>query len=124
MGTSPNLGEELQDSAESTESTLSSSLERLMHHRTPDGRYLVTRKVHWQAIFRILVDRGIYPDGTDYRGFCCYMEEVFPTAECRVPLDYHSLKTSRRLCSCAPLRSGATMRSMASAVSRMSGCAA
>ena len=63
-----------------------------MHHRTPDGRYLVTRKVHWIAIFRILVDRGIYPDGTDYRGFCCYMEEVFPTAEWRVPLDYHSLK--------------------------------
>ena len=63
-----------------------------MHHRTPDGRYLVTRKVHWIAIFRILVDRGIYPDGTDYRGFCCYMEEVFPTAEWRVPLSYQSLK--------------------------------
>ena len=59
-----------------------------------DGRRvpLVSRQVHWQAIFRILVDRGIYPDGTDYRGFCCYIEEVFPTAECRVPLDYHSLK--------------------------------
>ena len=41
MGTSPNLGEELQDSAESTESSLASSLERLMHHRTPDGRYLM-----------------------------------------------------------------------------------
>ena len=92
MDTSPNLGEELQDSAESTESSLASSLERLMHHRTPDGRYLVTRKVHWIAIVRILVDRGIYPDGTDYRGFCCYMEEVFPTAEWRVPLSYQSLK--------------------------------
>ena len=46
-----------------------------MEYRETDGRYLVTRKVHWQAIFRILVDRGIYPDGTDYRGFCCYMEE-------------------------------------------------
>ena len=73
-------------------SSLASSLERLMQHHTPDGHYLVTRKVHWQAIFRILVDRGIYPDGTDYRGFCCYMEEVFPTAECRVPLSYQSLK--------------------------------
>ena len=72
--------------------TLALALEKLMQHHTPDGRYLVTRKVHWQAIFRILVDRGIYPDGTDYRGFCCYIEEVFPTAECRVPLDYHSLK--------------------------------
>ena len=59
-----------------------------------DGRRvpLVSRQVHCQAIFRILVDRGIYPDGTDYRGFCYYIEEVFPTAEWRVPLDYHSLK--------------------------------
>ena len=71
---------------------IAEGLSKLMSFRGPDGRYLVTRKVHWQAIFRILVDRGIYPDGTDYRGFCCYMEEVFPTAEWRVPLDYHSLK--------------------------------
>ena len=63
-----------------------------MEYRETDGRYLVTRKVHWQAIFRILVDRGIYPDGTDYRGFCTFIEEAFPTAEWRVPLDYHSLK--------------------------------
>ena len=71
---------------------LGEALNLLLHHRTPDGRYLVTRKVHWQAIFRILVDRGIYPDGTDYRGFCYYMEEVFPTEEYRVPLSYQSLK--------------------------------
>ena len=63
-----------------------------MNYRGFDGRYLVTRKVHWIAIFRILVDRGIYPDGTDYRGFCYYMEEVFPTEEYRVPLSYQSLK--------------------------------
>lgn len=74
------------------ENRLEIVLNRLMEFRIPDGRYLVTRKVHWQAIFRILVDRGIYPDGTDYRGFCCYIEGVFSTAGCRVPLDYHSLK--------------------------------
>lgn len=72
------------------------ALERLMQQTIvcDDGRRvpLVSRQMHWQAIFRILVDRGIYPDGTDYRGFCYYIEEVFPTAGCRVPLDYHSLK--------------------------------
>jgi hypothetical protein len=72
------------------------ALERLMQQTIvcDDGRRvpLVSRQIHWQAIFRILVDRGIYPDGTDYRGFCCYIEEVFPTVEWRVPLDYHSLK--------------------------------
>ena len=71
---------------------IAEALSKLMSFRGPDGRYLVTRKVHWQAIFRILVDRGIYPDGTDYRGFCYYMEEVFPTEEYRVPLSYQSLK--------------------------------
>ena len=71
---------------------IAESLSKLMNYRGLDGRYLVTRKVHWIAIFRILVDRGIYPDGTDYRGFCCYIEEVFPTAEWRVPLSYQSLK--------------------------------
>ena len=63
-----------------------------MEYRETDGRYLVTRKVHWMAIFRILVDRGIYPDGTDYRGFCCYMEGVCPADGYRVPLSYQSLK--------------------------------
>ena len=71
---------------------IAKALKVLLQYKEPDGRYLVTRKVHWQAIFRILVDRGIYPDGTDYRGFCYYMEEVFPTAEWRVPLSYQSLK--------------------------------
>ena len=71
---------------------LAPALKRLIDYKDDSGRYLVTRKVHWQSIFRILVDRGIYPDGTDYRGFCCYIESIFPTTTCRVPLDYHSLK--------------------------------
>ena len=71
---------------------LAPALKRLIDYKDDSGHYLVTRKVHWQAIFCILVDRGIYPDGTDYRGFCYYMEEVFPTAEWRVPLSYQSLK--------------------------------
>ena len=71
---------------------IAKALKALLQYKEPDGRYLVTRKVHWQAVYRVLVDRGIYPDGTDYRGFCYYMEEVFPTAECRVPLSYQSLK--------------------------------
>ena len=30
-------------------------LQLLLDQRTPDGRYLVTRKVHWQAVYRVLV---------------------------------------------------------------------
>ena len=33
---------------------LGGSLTKLLDHRTPDGRYLVTRKVHWQAVYRVL----------------------------------------------------------------------
>ena len=75
---------------------IAEALSKLLQYRTPDGRYLVTRKVHWQAIFRILVDRGIYPDGTDYRGFCCYMDKACPTGGYRVPLSYLSLKNISR----------------------------
>ena len=32
----------------------------LMECKAPDGRYLVTRKVHWQAVYRVLVDAGWY----------------------------------------------------------------
>ena len=75
---------------------IAEALSKLMSFRGPDGRYLVTRKVHWQAIFRILVDRGIYPDGTDYRGFCYYMEGMCPVGGYRVPLSYQSLKSISR----------------------------
>ena len=63
-----------------------------------DGRRvpLVSRQIHWQAIFRILVDRGIYPDGTDYRGFCCYMDKACRMGGYRVPLSYLSLKNISR----------------------------
>ena len=71
---------------------IAEALKKLLECKAPDGRYLVTRKVHWQAIFRILVDRGIYPDGTDYRGFCCYMDGVCSADSYRVPLSYQSLK--------------------------------
>ena len=75
---------------------IAEALSELMQQRTPDGRYLVTRKVHWQAIFRILVDRGIYSDGTDYRGFCYYVEGMCPADGYRVPLSYQSLKSISR----------------------------
>ena len=32
---------------------LGEALNLLMQQRTPDGRYLMTRKVHWQAVYRV-----------------------------------------------------------------------
>ena len=93
---------------------IAEALSKLMSFRGPDGRYLVTRKVHWQAIFRILVDRGIYPDGTDYRGFCCYIKSIFPTTTCRVPLDYHSLKNISQTMFVRPFTECTTMLSTTS----------
>ena len=50
-------------------SALTLALKRLLDHRTPDGRYLVTRKVHWQAVYRVLVDEGWYDASLGYAGF-------------------------------------------------------
>ena len=31
-----------------------------MEYKDGNGRYLVTSKVHWQAVYRVLVDEGWY----------------------------------------------------------------
>ena len=89
MGTSPNLGEELQDSAESTESSLASSLERLMHHRDADGRYLMRRRYQWWAVYHVLVRQCGFPDG--YREFVACIAQLFPEG-LRVPCTESTMK--------------------------------
>ena len=73
-------------------SSLSSSLERLMHHRTPDGRYLVTRKVHWQAVYRVLVDEGWYDASLGYAAFVEYIRSVAPPGGFRIMPDVETIR--------------------------------
>ena len=73
-------------------SSLASSLERLMHHRTPDGRYLVTRKVHWQAVYRVLVDEGWYDASLGYAAFVEYIRSVAPPGGFRIMPDVETIR--------------------------------
>ena len=71
---------------------LGGSLNRLLHHRTPDGRYLVTRKVHWQAVYRVLVDEGWYDASLGYAGFVDYIRSVAPPGGFRIMPDVETIR--------------------------------
>ena len=49
-----------------------------MEHKDGNGRYLVTSKVHWQAVYRVLVDEGWYDPLWAYER----MRRVAPTLLC------------------------------------------
>ncbi len=71
---------------------LGGSLTKLLHHRTPDGRYLVTRKVHWQAVYRVLVDEGWYDASLGYAGFVDYIRSVAPPGGFRIMPDVETIR--------------------------------
>ena len=71
---------------------LGEALNLLMHHRTPDGRYLVTRKVHWQAVYRVLVDEGWYDASLGYAGFVDYIRSVAPPGGFRIMPDVETIR--------------------------------
>ena len=57
-------------------STLSSSLERLMEYKVPDGRYLMRHRYQWWAVYHVLVRQCGFPDG--YREFVACIAQLFP----------------------------------------------
>ena len=67
-------------------------LQLLMHHRTPDGRYLVTRKVHWQAVYRVLVDEGWYDASLGDAAFVEYIRSVAPPDGFRIMPDVETIR--------------------------------
>ena len=67
-------------------------LQLLMQQRTPDGRYLVTRKVHWQAVYRVLVDEGWYDASLGYAGFVDYIRSVAPPGGFRIMPDVETIR--------------------------------
>ena len=71
---------------------LGGSLTKLLDHRTPDGRYLVTRKVHWQAVYRVLVDEGWYDASLGYAGFVDYIRSVAPPDGFRIMPDVETIR--------------------------------
>ena len=63
---------------------------QLMEERDERGNYFFRNKSHWQAIYRILADRGLCAEG-DYTGFERLVWRIQP-AGCRVPFSLSALK--------------------------------
>ena len=47
-----------------------------MHHRTPDGRYLMRRRYQWWAVYHVLVRQCGFPEG--YHDFARCIAQLFP----------------------------------------------
>lgn len=71
--------------------SLLSCIETLMEEKDEEGNYLVRKGLHWIAIFRIVVDKGLGVSNTDYLGFCNMIEGMKPEGF-RVPLKQDNLK--------------------------------
>ena len=64
-------------------------LQLLLHHRTPDGRYLMQRRYQWWAVYHVLVRQCGFPDG--YREFVACIAQLFPEG-LRVPCTESTMK--------------------------------
>ena len=64
----------------------------LMECKAPDGHYLVTRKVHWQAVYRVMVDGGWYDASLGYAGFVDYIRSVAPPGGFRIMPDVETIR--------------------------------
>ena len=71
---------------------LGGALTKLLDYRDADGRYLVTRKVHWQAVYRVLVDEGWYDASLGYAGFVDYIRSVAPPGGFRIMPDVETIR--------------------------------
>ena len=71
---------------------IAEALSKLMSFRGPDGRYLVTRKVHWQAVYRVLVDEGWYDASLGYAAFVEYIRSVAPPGGFRIMPDVETIR--------------------------------
>ena len=100
---------------------IAEALSKLLQYRTPDGRYLVTRKVHWQAVYRVLVDEGWYDASLGYAGFVDYIRSVAPPGGFRIMPMWRPYATYRRRSTHAPSVTGATMPPTAPSAGATSG---
>jgi len=73
---------------------------RLMLERTPGGKPLFCHKNHWQAVFRILADEGLFGEN-DYKFFDQFMGRVMPD-HVNAPYTMASVKSISQTEYCRP----------------------
>ena len=90
-------------------SSLTLALRKLMECKAPDGRYLMTRKVHWQAVYRVLVDEGWYDASLGYAAFVEYIRSATPPGGFRIMPDVETIRHISQSSMPDPSPNGATM---------------
>lgn len=79
------------DLATGTEPILRKCIALLMEAKDKKGCYLFRSKNHWQAIYRIIVDRQLGVSDGDYAGFESLVWKIEPHG-CRIPFSPSALK--------------------------------
>lgn len=77
-------------------------LERLMDEEWESGELLFNQQSHWQAVFRIMSDAGLFADD-DFDGFDSWVKRVIPS-ELRRLYSKQSVKNISQTLFCKPLR--------------------
>lgn len=86
MGYMPQPPEQINDDA-----VVRECICLLMEAIDDHGHYLVSHRTHWQAIYRILVDKGIGVADGDYKGFGLFVQRI-GADNCRVPFSLTVLR--------------------------------
>jgi hypothetical protein len=73
------------------EQTLCKCIVLLMEAKDSKGKYLFRSKNHWQAVYRIIVDRKLGVADGDYAGFESLTWKIEPPG-CRIPFSPSALK--------------------------------
>lgn len=74
-----------------TEDAIRECIQQLMNEKDGSGKNLFKNKSHWQAIYRIIVDKGLGIADGDYAGFERLVRWIQPD-NCRVPFSLYALK--------------------------------
>lgn len=77
-------------------------LKRLMGEEWKPGKQLFNKQTHWQAVFRVLSDAGLFADD-DFDGFDSWVKRTIPS-ELRRLYSKQSVKNISQTLFCKPLR--------------------
>ena len=85
-----------------TDGNICRCLERLMEEEWKSGKRLFNKQSHWQAVFRVMSDAGLFADD-DFDGFDSWVKRTIPL-ELRRLYSKQSVKNISQTLFCKPLR--------------------
>ena len=85
-----------------TDGNICRCLERLMEEEWKPGKRLFNKQSHWQAVFRVMSDAGLFADD-DFDGFDSWVKRTIPL-ELRRLYSKQSVKNISQTLFCKPLK--------------------